>query len=164
MCLEINESDHKPVFADLVVRLPAQDQAGARAASIEALLPASSSGMDSSRAGGELQLSHGQVAVPAGGGGGSMVSVRSPCEEAAVAFVVTGEGGAGLPPWLEVSPAAGVLSAGDTLHLRLRASQCVKWGPASGGCMLQVVAAPLGVQGSKAWARCRAAGLHVSMQ
>jgi len=148
MVLEVSESDHKPVYADLAVVVPAFDQEAQRQLSLAALR----AGDGSCRAA-EPRVSHTQLALA--DGGAASVSVGNPHAGCAAAFCVVGEGGGGLPPWLEVVTAAGVVGAGDSVHLQLRAARGVQWGGGGGGraAQLAVCLVPLGQQGSSSWQR-----------
>jgi len=167
--LEVNDSDHKPVYAQLSVQLPWYQQQQLRSTSLARLwqvaqLRASSSSSSKAGAGqaafgaqassgvGVLPSVDPQQLVLAGSHVPSYVTVRNPLPNACVCFAVCA-GAAGVPSWLEVVPASGVLGPGQTLRLRLQGNKGGNWGRPGGGqaCELRVVGCVEGSTDSSVW-------------
>lgn len=154
--MEVSHSDHKPVFAILNLQLPWYQQQQQRSSSMERLWQvASSSSSNSSRdmsAGGSVsllvepqQMVLQGTFIPCG------LLLSNPCNSGSCLFLVQGCGAGGaLPPWLEVTPAAGVLAAGDTVQLRVQGSKA-HWNAFGGRFELRVLACLEGSVDSSKW-------------
>ena len=124
-CLEVNDSDHKPVYCRLDVALPAFEQAAAREAALRAIAACAPDGGGSGGGGNDgpqLELAPSAVRLDAGGAFSAAARLTN-AGRAPAAFLVAGGAGAALgalPAWLDVSPAAGVVPPGGSVELRLR--------------------------------------------
>lgn len=154
--LEVNDSDHKPVYAQLSLVLPWYQQQQLRSASLARLwqvaqLQGSSS--SSSGAEGPVALSvEPQQLVLAGSHLPRELLVRNPLQDRAVLFAVCC-GVSGVPAWLEVVPSSGVLGPGAAVRVRVQGNKGGAWGRAGGGlgCELRVVGCVEGSIGSSVW-------------
>jgi hypothetical protein len=150
--LEVNDSDHKPVQAQLTVALPWYQQQQLRSTSLTRLwqlaqLQASSSSSAAAAGSQQAWIGDGTVVLPLeprqlllhGSYVPSEVVVHNPLQDAAVCFAVCA-GASGLPAWLEVVPACGVLRPGSAVRLVVRGSKGGSWGRPGGGlgCELRV--------------------------
>lgn len=155
--MEVNDSDHKPVFAMLTVQLPWYQQQQQRSCSMERLwqvasgISSKSSSRDISPGGSVTLLVEPQqlmlqgTFVPAG------VLLSNPSRSSRCMYIVQSSGPSGaLPHWLEVSPTAGVIAAGDTVQLRIQGSKA-HWNAFGGGCELRVLACLEGSIDSSKW-------------
>lgn len=163
-CMDINCSDHKPVYAHLAVTVPMQQQPEQRAASLAALGRLAATA-DQGIAPCAPTLDTSSLGLKDGNGGHVMVT--SPYAQGVAAFAVLGPGGAPLPPWMHVVPSSGLLAPGASAKLSVWVSKGSAWAIASKTVALQVVAAPVGWLGGARWAACQhkhAALLQVALQ
>lgn len=144
--MEVNDSDHKPVYAMLKLRLPWYQQQQQRSCSMERLWQvadssgSSNSGGDISASGSVSLLVEPQQVVLQGAlcPGGMLLS--NPSRKDSCLFMVQGCGAGGaVPSWLEVSPASGTIPAGGTVRLRLQGTKS-HWSVFEGCCDLRVLA------------------------
>ncbi|KAI8465810.1 MAG: Endonuclease/exonuclease/phosphatase [Monoraphidium minutum] len=153
-CLTVNDSDHKPVYCELDVALPAFEQEAARRAGLRAIAAAAAAATAREEAAALIAEPH-AVRLTAGNGHAAAVRLLNP-GAAAAAFVVAGPGptpAGALPAWLEVSPASGVVPAGGAVELALRGSPAPpQWGGGSPqAAALAVYAVPQGSGAGAAW-------------
>jgi hypothetical protein len=159
--LDVNDSDHKPVFAQLQVQLPWYNQEQLLRTSLQRLWQAASLVGDSGGSGCvTLRAQPQQLLLPGSYVPGSLV-LTNPSSSAAVLYtlVCTACGGhsttAGpaLPTWLEVTPAAGLIPPGQSVRLRVQGSKAAAWGGPGGGlgCELRVAAVQEGSVDSARW-------------
>lgn len=159
--LEVNDSDHKPVYAALSLLLPWYQQQQLRSVSLARLWQAAQLCSSSSRGAGVgagLAAAGGGAAVGGGGGGGEFgggavrlllepqqqqlvlpsshvprhLTVTNPLQDSVVCFAVCSGAGGCVPAWLEVTPAVGVLQPGQSLNLRVQGSRGGGWGSRAG--------------------------------
>lgn len=153
--LEVNDSDHKPVYAQLSLVLPWYQQQQLRSTSLARLwqvaqLQGSSSSSIGSGGEGAVALSvEPQQLVLAGSHMPRELLVRNPLQDRAVLFAVCC-GVSGVPAWLEVVPSSGVLGPGGAVRLRVQGNKGGAWGR-TGGCELRVVGCVEGSIGSSVW-------------
>lgn len=161
--LEVNDSDHKPVNAQLQLQLPWYQQQQLRSTSLARLWqvaqlranggPSSKSSRHSNQQDGRVVLSvQPPQLVLTSSHAPSHVVLQNPLADTAVSFMVC-SGAAAIPTWLEVVPASGVLGPGDALRLRVQANKGGSWGKPGGGlgCELKVVACVEGSVDSSVW-------------
>jgi hypothetical protein len=157
--LEVNDSDHKPVYAQLSLSLPWYQQQQLRSTSLARLwqvaqLQGSSSSSRVDRGGeGPVALSgEPQQLVLAGSHMPRELLVQNPLQDRAVLFAVCC-GVSGVPTWLEVVPTSGVLGPGGAVRLRVQGNKGGAWGRTGGGlgCELRVVGCVEGSIGSSSW-------------
>lgn len=161
--LEVNDSDHKPVYAQLALLLPWYQQQQLRSVSLSRLWQvaqlqagsrASAAGRGGAAAGDGcvvLEVQPQQLVLPGSHVPGEVL-VRNPLQQAAVCFAVCA-GASGVPSWLEVVPVSGVLPPGGATRLRVQGSKGGTWGRVGGGqaCELRVAGCVEGSVDSSSW-------------
>lgn len=158
--MEVNDSDHKPVFALLNLRLPWYQQQEQRDISFKRLWQvansrnssSSSSNCQDASAGGSVSLLvEPQHLLLQGTFTPCGLLLSNPCSSGNCMFAVQGSGpGGALPPCLEVTPVSGVLRAGDSLQLRVQGSKS-HWNSMGGSCQMQILACLEGSVDSGKW-------------
>ncbi len=162
--MEVNASDHKPVYAHLSVTVPMLQQPEQRVASLQALA--------------RLAAVADQGALPAApaldvsslslrDGTAGHVTVTSPYAQGPAMFAVVGPGGAPLPPWVQVLPRCGLLGPRASVKLSVWVSKGSAWHVANKSVSLQVLTPPVGWYGGARWAECwtqHTAELRVALQ
>jgi hypothetical protein len=155
--LEVNDSDHKPVYAQLSLALPWYQQQQLRSTSLARLWQVAQLQGSSSNAGGSgegpVALSvEPQQLVLAGSYVPRELLVQNPLQDRAVLFAVCC-GVSGVPAWLEVVSSSGVLVPGGAVRVRVQGNKGGAWGRAGGGlgCELRVVGCVEGSIGSSTW-------------
>lgn len=163
-CMDISDSDHKPVYAELNVVLPAYQQDRKRQVSFEALhhMAAECQGV-----GETLQLQPNQLSL----GDGQIESVRvtNPSNHAlSYAVACTGGDGAGclLPHWLEALPSRGVIPARGVAIIEIRGSEGLHWSKGKQTTVLQVNVDAAGgsLQSTGVQQRTKGLQVHVSFE
>lgn len=162
--LEVNDSDHKPVYAQLALLLPWYQQQQLRSVCLSRLWQvaqlqagsskASAGGRGGAAAGEEcvvLEVQPQQLVLPGSHVPGEVL-VCNPSQQAAVCFAVCA-GASGVPSWLEVVPVSGVLAPGGAVRLRVQGSKGGTWGRVGGGqaCELRVAGCVEGSVDSSSW-------------
>lgn len=157
--MEVNDSDHKPVYAMLNVHLPWYQQQQRRRSSLQALwqVAAAAGGGGSGAVALQVQpglmqlqgsyLPAGLVITRPGSSGHRGGSSSSGC---CCRFAVLGSGpGGALPSWLEVQPAAGLLEPGGSVTVRVQGTKA-QWGVGT-SCELRVLGCSEGSADSSEW-------------
>jgi hypothetical protein len=172
--LEVNDSDHKPVYAQLALLLPWYQQQQLRSISLSRLwqvaqLAGSKLSAAGGRGGGNSAAAAGEGCVVvgveprqlvlAGSHVPGEVLVLNPLQQAAVCFSVCA-GASGVPSWLEVVPVSGVLPPGGGVSLRVQGSKGGTWGRVGGGqgCELRIAGCVEGSIDSSSWPLACAGG------
>jgi hypothetical protein len=161
--MEVNDSDHKPVYAVLAVQLPWYQQQQQRSCSLGRLWQAagaaatggsfSSSYADGAASGSLSLLVEPQQLLLQGSYAPAALQLRNPSRTCSCMFAVRSSGpGGALPTWLEVVPAAGVIGPGGCLTVRVQGTKAAQWQAAGGlRCELCVLGCLEGSVDSSRW-------------
>jgi hypothetical protein len=158
--LEVNDSDHKPVYAQLGLTLPWYQQQQLRSTSLVRLWQVAQHHASSSSSSRQACFGDGSVRLGvepqqlllAGSHVANAVVVSNPLQDAAVCFAACA-GASGVPSWLEVVPASGILRPGESARLRVQVSKGATGGRVNGGvgCELRVAGCIEGSIDSSTW-------------
>lgn len=154
--MEVNDSDHKPVYAVLVLQLPWYQQQQQRAVSLSRLWEAASNShtssyVDSSGTGAVSPLVEPQQLMLQSSYVSSSLQISNPSRVASCLFAVQGSGQNGaIPTWLEVVPAAGVIEAGGSMRVRVQGTKA-QWLAGGTRCELRVLGCMEGSVDSSRW-------------
>jgi hypothetical protein len=165
--MEVNDSDHKPVYAVLAVQLPWYQQQQQRSSSLGRLWQAAAAAAagsssfsssstyadGSSSSGGSLSLLVDQQQLLLQGSyAPAALQLRNPSQTSCMFAVQSSGPGGALPTWLEVSPAAGVIGPGGCLTVRVQGTKAAQWQAAGGlRCELCVLGCLQGSVDSSRW-------------
>jgi hypothetical protein len=143
--MEVNDSDHKPVYAVLAVQLPWYQQQQQRSCSLGRLWQAAgaaatggsccsnSSYTDGAASGSLSLLVDQQQLLLQGSYAPAALQLRNPSRTCSCMFAVQSSGpGGALPTWLEVVPAAGVIGPGGCVNVRVQGTKAAQWQTAGG--------------------------------
>lgn len=160
--MEVNDSDHKPVYAVLAMQLPWYQQQQQRSCSLgrlwQAAAAAAASGgssgyADGSSSGSLSLLVEPQQLLLQGSYAPAALQLRNPSRSCSCIFAVQScSPGGALPTWLEVSPAAGVVGPGGCVAIRVQGTKAAQWQAAGGlRCELCVLGCVEGSVDSSRW-------------
>jgi phosphatidylinositol-bisphosphatase len=158
--MEVNDSDHKPVYALLSMQLPWYQQQQQRSCSLGRLWQAaaaaagsSSSYADGGSSGSLSLLVEPQQLLLQGSYAPAGLQLRNTSRSCSCMFAVqSASPGGALPTWLEVVPAAGVLAPGGCVTVRVQGTKAAQWQAAGGlRCELVVLGCMEGSVDSSRW-------------